>query len=490
MALPPFGAAYDAAEALEIMQIAAAVDSFVPLNVPSGAVALLDPTLPASGAPFDSATQQNLPSLFYDRWPSDWCAAGSGTWGNWIVNSSLGNQALFAGLVNQSEIPTYCVAFRGTMTGLNAVEDFIALPITAQEIPPGSMQSLIPADIWNNLPADVQSLLNDFSSKRSYVDASNIQVAQNALVHLGFRMSLESLDNALEEKVVEYETKKILWKEVTIPVINSLYGRLSKILGEVVANSNAAHNTATLNPVTGLPQVNIYVTGHSLGAGMAALYAAWLATQPFSNCTINVKCYAFAQPKPGNDYFSYATNILCQQQGALFGEQSLGFYAVLNSLDTVPQVPVTLQTTSDLNYWSSIEQIAELAGDTVGYQKVTNYVLSFLSDLNLPSNLNYMHVGTPVILNGTPVTAASPQTPADTYTFPMNGESQVPFPAYLVQQGSAPENAPATGTVPQPWNINIPTSSSLYVNTTYSLLWQHMPWTYEQLLIEALPVPT
>ncbi len=47
-----------------------------------------------------------------------------------------------------------------------------------------------------------------------------------------------------------------------------------------------------------------------------------------------------------------------------------------------------------------------------------------------------------MILNGTPVVSASSETPADIYTFPMNGAELVGFPSYLVNQGAG------SGTVP------------------------------------------
>ncbi|CBS87685.1 lipase family protein [Azospirillum lipoferum] len=452
MTLPVFGPSYNAVEALEILQIAAAADTFVPLNTPTGQSSLLDPTLSASGAPFDQSTEQDIPSIFYQRWPGDWQAAGGGQWGNWIVDTRLGNQALLAGLASQTEIPTYCLAFRGTMDFLNAIEDFAALPVTALPILDG-LQTVIPAAIWNLLSADVQALLNTITLPKSYVDPANTVLAQNAKVHLGFRLALEAMDYLLAELPIEDTT----FGKLIVPIDrNSLSGRIRSIL---------------LNLGGGKTEINLYVTGHSLGAGMAALAAAWLATQPFPGYTINVKCYSFAQPKPGNDYFSYATNILFQQK-------NFGFYTLLNSLDTVPQVPLTIQTSGDLNYWQGIEAIATAAEQSSPTaQAIIGKVFDVIASLNLPYNLNYMHAGTPIILNGTPVTTASPETAADIYTFPMNGAETVGYPAYLVNQGSG------NGFVPIGQWTNGVTQSAITMNSTASVLWQHMPWTYEQLIV-------
>ncbi|MCW2246874.1 hypothetical protein M2352_002465 [Azospirillum fermentarium] len=453
MALPTFGAAYDAAECLEILQLASAVDSFLPAYAPEGQPGYLLPSQPATGSPFAAATQDLIPSIFYNRWPSDWQAAftkgalGNLDWAWSIVESSLGNQAILAGLVSQTSTPTYALAFRGTMTGVNVLEDFFAIPVTAQPIPAGELKTLIPADIWNALPAAVQTVLNTIGLSKSYVNTAGNISAESALVHLGFRLALESLDTLATE--LPEQTKPV-------PVMTSLSGRIQALLSQLPA---------------GVKEINLYVTGHSLGAGLASLAAAWLATQPFSGYTINVKCYAFAQPKPGNDYFAYATALAFQNQG-------FGFYTVLNTLDTVPQVPLTIQTSKDLNYWEGIEAIAQAAGAS----QLVDDLFNVINTLNLPYNLNYTRVGTPIILNGAPVTTASPQTPADTYTFPLNGNATVYYPTYLVSQGSG------TGVVPpSQWNIATLNTAGPTINSTTSNLWQHMPWTYQQLLYLTLP---
>lgn len=451
MTLPDFGPSYDAAESLEMMQLAAAADAFLPFHAPAGMPAYLDPTRPATGSPFDPAKQGEMPSIFYDRWPSNWRAAGDGTWGDWIIESRLGNQALLAGLVDQTTIPTYCLTFRGTMTAFNAVEDFFALPVPPRK---GAMEDLLPKAIRDWLPEELQIILKYLNSSKCYVDMDNNVTAEKARIHLGFRIALESLDSALVQATEGLD----FLPKITNPLkINYLSGRINTILKSLGPDKN---------------EINLYVTGHSLGAGMAALAATWLATQPFPGYKINVKCYSFAQPKPGNDYFSYATDIMFRKKG-------FGFYTVLNSLDTVPQVPLTIQTSDNLNYWQGIEGIARAASDW----PIIDKFFKFASNINLPYSLNYMHAGTLVILDGQPV-VTSPQTPENIYTFPMNGKDEVPFPEYLVNQ----VKKPGLITVPQSeWNISKPTTSNApKVNTTFSNLWQHMPYTYEQLLVQAL----
>ena len=87
---------------------------------------------------------------------------------------------------------------------------------------------------------------------------------------------------------------------------------------------------------------NIYITGHSQGAASATLLRSYLhygADRPTKSYSF--KTYAFAQPKPGNDH--YATDF-----ESLFCNTGLAF-RVTNSLDWVPQGPLTIEIPSDLN---------------------------------------------------------------------------------------------------------------------------------------------
>lgn len=87
---------------------------------------------------------------------------------------------------------------------------------------------------------------------------------------------------------------------------------------------------------------NIYITGHSQGAASATLLRSYLhygADRPTKS--YSYKTYAFAQPKPGNDH--YATDF-----ESLFCNTGLAF-RVTNSLDWVPQGPLTIEIPSDLN---------------------------------------------------------------------------------------------------------------------------------------------
>ena len=86
----------------------------------------------------------------------------------------------------------------------------------------------------------------------------------------------------------------------------------------------------------------VFVTGHSQGAAVATLIRSYLhygADRPNKN--FSYKTYVFAQPKPGNDL--YATDF-----ESLFCNTGLAF-RVTNSLDWVPQGPLTIEIPSDFN---------------------------------------------------------------------------------------------------------------------------------------------
>jgi hypothetical protein len=90
------------------------------------------------------------------------------------------------------------------------------------------------------------------------------------------------------------------------------------------------------------PGSNIYIAGHSQGAGVAPLLRSYLyygADRPTNNYFY--KTYAFAQPKPGNDH--YATDF-----ESLFCNGGLAF-RLTNSLDPVPELPFTIEVPNDLN---------------------------------------------------------------------------------------------------------------------------------------------
>lgn len=106
-----------------------------------------------------------------------------------------------------------------------------------------------------------------------------------------------------------------------------------------------------LDPVNGilaqLPQQevgagsSVYITGHSQGAAVAPLVRSYLQYGPNRPANLAYKTYVFAQPKPGNDHYAEDyENAFCKTGMA---------FTVNNTLDWVPQVPLTLQLLSDID---------------------------------------------------------------------------------------------------------------------------------------------
>ncbi len=85
-----------------------------------------------------------------------------------------------------------------------------------------------------------------------------------------------------------------------------------------------------------------YITGHSQGGALALLFRALLEHLPDSTLSKNnsYKTYAFAAPKPGNRFFTYDYNSLCNS--------NLSSFTFLNPYDWVPQVPFTVQSPDNI----------------------------------------------------------------------------------------------------------------------------------------------
>jgi hypothetical protein len=96
---------------------------------------------------------------------------------------------------------------------------------------------------------------------------------------------------------------------------------------------------------------DIFVTGHSQGAGIATLVRAFLHyAAPLANLAFNHKIYVFAQPKPGNDHFGDDFERAAGIDGA---------FRVSNDQDWVPQVPFTIQLPRDINEPNPLDLLQE-----------------------------------------------------------------------------------------------------------------------------------
>jgi hypothetical protein len=524
--------AYDAGECLEILRLAAAVDSFIPLYGGGKDAVELDPLAPASQPPIQDVIPSGLlsggvqtapvmPSIFYHRWPAGWTAGIvkfpiKPTWRHSIACSigpsamdkagkevpipTFSNQCL---LTYNKQRDAYCLAFRGTATLGNVLEDLLALPVPAGPINFLDEALKIPEDIrklgigfgqvidkllelvlprwavrdlddvaaWaEKVAADIVHLLPDplkwlpakwlshiilglVQSNRSYVLPDLPGISERAAVHAGFRIALESLDFAPSPLVLPD------WHHPTL-------GDLSDLVGLLEPNTLTGMLQHLADQAGGKP-IKLYVTGHSLGAGMASLAAAWLKTQPFKGATFDVKLYAFAQPKPGNEYFSYAVATAFDNTGS---------FAVLNSLDTVPQVAMTVENLESLNFVGCIDFLLDGLGPA---GKAVKDMFSALPPWN------YVHSGQVVILPGAPVQSGT--TPADSngfYNLPPLPSGGYAYPAYLFAplQPGASNNA----TVPQKdWTVQ-PVIEGIGNPAAFANLWQHMPWSYEEGMVRLI----
>lgn len=96
---------------------------------------------------------------------------------------------------------------------------------------------------------------------------------------------------------------------------------------------------------------DIYIAGHSQGAGIATQCRAFLWHSSLLKALgFNYKTYVFAQPKPGNDHFG-------DDIEHRLGSES--FFRVTNDQDWVPQVPFTLELPRDINEPNPLDRLED-----------------------------------------------------------------------------------------------------------------------------------
>jgi hypothetical protein len=127
-------------------------------------------------------------------------------------------------------------------------------------------------------------------------------------------------------------------------------------------------------------QLELYVTGHSLGAAMATLFNAYLGSSVLS-AIADRKTYTFACPKPGNARFAY-------DYDRRFSNFALS-YRVANDYDWVPESPLTIELPEDTDIPSG------------ALPHVIQDVDHLLSDV-FKHSLNFSPAGLPYVLSGSP----------------------------------------------------------------------------------------
>ncbi len=101
---------------------------------------------------------------------------------------------------------------------------------------------------------------------------------------------------------------------------------------------------------------NFYISGHSQGAALATLLTSFLHYHPTLPKDIQYKTYALAAPKPGNLSYSYDFSSYTQEGWA---------YRIVNTLDWVPETPLTIQVIDDvsaINPFVTIEESTKSLG--------------------------------------------------------------------------------------------------------------------------------
>lgn len=165
------------------------------------------------------------------------------------------------------------------------------------------------------------------------------------------------------------------------------------------------------------------ITGHSQGGGINYLLTSYLYNlqkQGRIPEDIRFKTYAFAAPKPGNQYYANEYEAMTGTGWA---------FNVINSADWVPEVPVSIQTLNDFNTINPFSQAGNLirkqkfparlimrhiygrlnkpAKKVQKYyqrylgKKISKYVVKNLPGFTVPAyyqSSNYVRTGTPVTL--------------------------------------------------------------------------------------------
>lgn len=341
-------------------------------------------------------------------------------------------------VVYHAGIDAYAIAFAGTQNGLGALQDVTFLPVPAEDL----------------------SFLG-WESKTTYLYNPSGKPMVPASMHLGFRLAVEQFTTQAASA-------------------NSLI--------EVLIGLNKGNRGKDEQG-----RLRLMITGHSLGAAMASVFTAWLqanATQPQFRekeypgfPELDLKMYVFAAPKTGNAGFVQSFNLGLTNQGRAFH--------IANTLDSVPEVPLTIQTPYSLSNMdmllglvqepSSSQKLLGDVGPVVSLstereedksgniiKRVTDRVAEVAKkgalntlkwiygvdwDIHRVVDYNYGHLGSPIVIRG---------------EYPLSAE-EVKVPAHFFPGDSL---AKETEFIPD--------------ENLLRRWWQHWPWVYRKALDESM----
>lgn len=297
--LRPSQPGFSAAEARELLGMCVVANYLGPVVFPPFPIGLQATADADDPLPNDDGKTYPYPEKRI--WPKGW---GPGVpsgdtndpWSKSILTSRLSNGVGVNGAIisYNAERDAYAVAFAGTLNPGAAMQNLAGLLIPAGPV-----------------------ALDYFTSSETYVTQFPVEPVvpaggfayppipeppdQSPRVHLGYRQAVESLT-----------------------------------VGPQVATNNLKTILENLDG----DEIDLYVTGHSLGASVAQLFSAWVRAGGVPTKKINVKCYSVATPKSCNP--PMGLNYALALANAGFS------YRIDNSLDTAQQLPPTKDASTDL----------------------------------------------------------------------------------------------------------------------------------------------
>jgi hypothetical protein len=285
-------------EAVELLGMCTAANFLGPVKFAPFPLGLV-PTKDAQN-PLPNDDGKTYPYPRMPIWPRGWTPGvpsedPENPWQNSILTSRLSGGAAVNGAImaHNAERGAYAIAFVGTLNPGAAMEDLAGILVPAGPVARDYFKSVETyVSATPELPVEpAGGVVNNPAPEPP---------PQIPLVHLGYREAVESL-----------------------AVGNTVPANLETILKNLPEE-----------------EIDLYVTGHSLGASVAQLFSAWVKAGAILSKKINIKCYSFATPKCGNTAMASNYNLALSNHGFS--------YNVNNSLDTAQQLPPTREAASDL----------------------------------------------------------------------------------------------------------------------------------------------